>query len=161
MWKLINQLLDRFQIRIWKVIVNQYKMKTQFFFLFLFWLCVCVKSFGLLVTKINNKKTSKIFQFRPTKEEKFKLMTPWFIRVFFFGSLFLMFNLLRVIFFYNKVLSPTFSEKVCMGRIGQVESNIFNQPANDKLEKFQSAANPPIYKSSGSVENLNGFNLAG
>ena len=84
MWKLINQLLDRFQIRIWKVIVNQYKMKTQFFFLFLFWLCVCVKSFGLLVTKINNKKTSKIFQFRPTKEEKFKLMTPWFIRVFFF-----------------------------------------------------------------------------
>ena len=83
MWKLINQLLDRFQIRIWKVIVNQYKMKGQFFFLFLFWLCVCVKSFGLLVTKINNKKTSKIFQFRP-KEEKFKLMTPWFIRVFFF-----------------------------------------------------------------------------
>ena len=84
MWKLINQLLDRFQIRIWKVIVNQYKMKSQFFFLFLFWLCVCVKSFGLLDSKINNKKTSKIFQFRPTKEEKFKLMTPWFIRVFFF-----------------------------------------------------------------------------
>ena len=84
MWKLINQLPDRFQIRIWKVTVNQYKMKSQFFFLFLFWLCVCVKSFGLLVTKINNKKTSKIFQFRPTKEEKFKLMTPWFIRVFFF-----------------------------------------------------------------------------
>ena len=79
-----NLLLDRFQIRIWKVIVNQYKMKSQFFFLFLFWLCVCVKIFGLLVTKINNKKTSKIFQFRPTKEEKFKLMTPWFIRGFFF-----------------------------------------------------------------------------
>ena len=98
-------LLDRFQIRIWKV-ANQYKMKSQFFF---FFGCVC-RVLDFLVTKINNKKTSKIFQFRPTKEEKFKLMTPWFMRFFFFfGSLFLMFNLLRVIFFYNKVLSPTFS----------------------------------------------------
>ena len=48
-----------------------------------------------------------------------------------------------------------------MGRIGRVENNIFNQPTNDKLGKFQSTANPPIYKSGGSVENINGFNLAG
>ena len=45
--------------------------------------CVC-RVLDFLVTKINNKKTSKIFQFRPTKEEKFKLMTPWFMRFFFF-----------------------------------------------------------------------------
>ena len=47
-----------------------------------------------------------------------------------------------------------------MGWIGQVEDNIFNQPTNDELAKFQSAANLPICKSGRSVENLNGFNLA-
>ena len=47
-----------------------------------------------------------------------------------------------------------------MGWIGQAEDNIFNQPTNDELAKFQSAANLPICKSGRSVENLNGFNLA-
>ena len=44
---------------------------------------------------------------------------------------------------------------------GWVEGNIYNQPTNDGLEKFQFVANPPIYKSSGSVENPNSFNWAG
>ena len=47
---------------------------------------------------------------------------------------------------------------VCTSRIGQVEVNIFNQPTNGGLGKFQFCrriTNPPIYKSSESVENLN------
>ena len=44
---------------------------------------------------------------------------------------------------------------VCVSWIGRVEDNIFNQPINGELRKFQSASNPPIYKSSGLVENLN------
>jgi len=51
---------------------------------------------------------------------------------------------------------------VCVGRIGRVEGNIFNQPANDRLEKFQSTTNPPIYESCKLVKkNLNGFNSVG
>ena len=49
----------------------------------------------------------------------------------------------------------------CVGRIGRVEGNIFNQSANDRLGKFQSVTNPSIYESGTSVKNLNGFNLAG
>ena len=48
-----------------------------------------------------------------------------------------------------------------MGWDGWVEGNIYNQPTNDRLEKFQSVTDPPIYKSSGSVENPNNFNLVG
>ena len=44
-----------------------------------------------------------------------------------------------------------------MGWIVWVEDNIFNQPTNGELAKFQSAANLPIYKFGRSVENLNGF----
>ena len=40
-----------------------------------------------------------------------------------------------------------------MGRTGQVEGNIFNKPANGKVEKFQSIIDPPIYKFGKSVEN--------
>ena len=46
-----------------------------------------------------------------------------------------------------------------MSRVGQVD--IFNQPANGKLEKFQSTTNPQIYESSGSIKNINGFNTMG
>lgn len=59
------------------------KIKWRVNSFFFFWLCVW-RVLDLLVTKINNKKTNKIFKFRPTKIEKFKLMTPWFMRVFFF-----------------------------------------------------------------------------
>ena len=37
---------------------------------------------------------------------------------------------------------------------------ITNTPISG-LEKFQSIVDPPIYKSSGSVENSNSFNLGG
>ena len=36
-----------------------------------------------------------------------------------------------------------------MGHVGQVEGNIFNQPAISGLRKFQFIADPPIYKSAG------------
>ena len=49
---------------------------------------------------------------------------------------------------------------VCAGWIGWMEENIFNQPTNGGLGKFQSVIDPPIYKSGASVENFNGFNMA-
>ena len=49
---------------------------------------------------------------------------------------------------------------VCAGWIGWMEENIFNQPTNGGLGKFQSVVDPPIYKSGASVENFNGFNMA-
>ena len=49
---------------------------------------------------------------------------------------------------------------VCASQIGWVEGNIFNQLANDRLRKFQSAANPPIYEIGESDKNHNGFNSA-
>ena len=49
---------------------------------------------------------------------------------------------------------------VCAGWIGWMEENIFNQPTNSGLGKFQSIVDPPICKFGGLVENFNGFNMA-
>ena len=73
-----------------------------------------------------------------------------------------MYNLLSVIFFsIIKYFHPLLVRECAWVELGRWRAIFLTNPSMTSWKNFNPLPNPLIYKSNGSVENLNGFNLAG